>query len=526
MAEAGSGARDALNSVTRGTLILFIGTLAFVGLNFVLRVILARSLTVTEFGDYSVGLSLAGLLISFGNLALPQAVARNIPYVATDDERRGVIRAGFLFVLPMAAAVAGLMLVVAYLLDVRYNAPALGEAVAIFAPAVAGSIIGTQIASVFQGLEDVRPNALFIQLLNPALVIGFLVVAALLPYGTSTNVGPIHLTYANALYAYLAANAITVLGLVIYYWRRLPKRLVHGPSAPGMSRHILLFAAPLLAVAVLAYVDGNADTLILNYFHSGSVGPYVAALTMARLLQVGLSALGYILLPVIARYARVDDTATTKTTYVTATKWTLLTSLPLFLVFFALPTISLDLVYGAAYAGPAVPLQILILGSMIAVLVGPASATQVAFGQTRALLYNTMAAALADVLLALWLVPTYGSLGAAIAWGTAAALAPTLSMIQLGLTKGVHPFERHYVVPLVLTAVPVGLALTLLHGTGPLWLLPLLVLASAGAFIGVIVLTRSIDEGDRMLLGAVEGLLHFRLPLVRRFGRWLDTGRP
>ena len=42
---------------------------------------------------------------------------------------------------------------------------------------------------------------------------------------------------------------------------------------------------------------------------------------------------------------------------------------------------------------------------------------------------------------------------------------------------------------------------------------------AAALLLLVILLTRSVDEGDRLLLGAIEGLLGRPLPLLRRIGR-------
>jgi O-antigen/teichoic acid export membrane protein len=519
VAEVTSGARDGLTSVTRGTLVMLLGTLGFVAESFIARVLLIRVLTPDEWAQFFVGLTLAGLLTALGTLGLPQAVARSLPFEASIPERRTIVRTSFLVVIPAAVAVSGLMALASWPLATRYASPLLAETLVFFAAAVGLSILGALIASIFQGYEDVWPNALFIQVLNPSLFIVFLVAADL--------VTPLQGAYTAALGAYLLAGVATMIALLVYTRRKLPKLLPPGPRDPKVSRKLVQFALPLFVVSAMTYIAGNGDALLLAVFNRSAVAYYSADLSLARLLQVGIGSLAYIILPVTARFIRSGDTASIRTTYTTATKWMVLASLPPFLLFFFYPTHSLAFVYGKNYVVSPLPLQILVLGALISTVVGPSASAQVAFGQTRYLLFNTIVAGVTDVALSLWLIPILGITGAAIAWGTAAALYPVLSMVELAALADVHPFRRHFLVPLIATSVPIALLLTLLPVAPPLWTLPAIVVGIAGLFILVVLMTGSLDDGDRLLLEAVERLVGRPFPLLRRIGaRFLPRSAP
>ncbi|MHB8351667.1 MAG: oligosaccharide flippase family protein [Thermoplasmata archaeon] len=513
MAEESSGARDGLHSVTRGTLILLLGTLGFVGANFIARVLLVRNLTEGQFSEFYIALTLAGLLTALGQLGLPSAVARSIPFAATDPDRRSIVRTGFLVTIPLAVGAGGVLFLLSFPISNQYHSPVLGLTLQFFAVAVAASIVASQIAAVFQGFEEVRANAVFIQILNPILFILFLLLLI--------TPGPAHrpLGYQGALLAYVLANVLSLVGIFAYYDRRIRRHLPRGPLNPAAGRHLIRFALPLFVVGILTFLSGSVDTLLLGFFHNAEAGEYGAALSLARLLLVGLGALGYILLPVISRFVRLQDPPAVRVIYATATKWMILTSLPLFLVFVFFPGPSLAFVYRASYAVTPRPLQILLVGAFASTLIGPASIALVAYGETRLLLYNGLAGALVDIGLALLLVPGLGSTGAAIAWTAASAVVPVLSVIELAWFQGVHPFVPHYVVPLLAVGIPVGALFTLLPFTPPSWGLPLLVLGVAGAFLVVVIVTRSIDRGDRLLLDAVERLLGRRVPGVRFLAR-------
>jgi O-antigen/teichoic acid export membrane protein len=509
--------REGLSTVTRGTLFLLVATLVFVLLTFVARVIVVRSISPNEWSAFSWSLTLAGLLAAFGTLGLPNAIARSLPYANSDAERRTMVR-GTLVIGGVAGGVGTAALwLLGPAIGARLDTPLIGVALQFFSVAVGSTIVANLIASIFQGYEDVTPNALFLQIVAPALFVIFLVVAVVLPGGS--------VTYRGALLAYAAANALT-LGLVAgYAFLRLHRRLPRGPTAPAALPRLMRFAVPLFFAAVLSTLTGSGDTIILGLFYPSAVGTYSASLTLARLLQVGIGATAYIFLPVATRYVRTDDVASIRASYVTVTKWMALFSLPLFVLFFFLPGASLGFVYGSHYTTIIAPLEITVLGAFVSTLFGPGSATQVAFGQTRLVAYNSLAAALVDVILALWLVPSFGATGAAIAWAAAAVVVAGLPMVELTLLAGVHPFRQHFVIPVLLTGVPGGVLLYLLAPRIPTWSLPVIGIGLAVAFVLVVAVSRSIDRGDRLLLEVVEKMLGRPVPMVRWLGRLSSRGR-
>jgi O-antigen/teichoic acid export membrane protein len=506
-----SGARDGLSSVTRGTLFLFVATLCFIGLNFVARVLLTRSISPNDWAAYSFGLALITVASAIGSVGLPSAVARSLPYATSDAQRRSIVH-GSLTIGGTVAVLAGVLLwLLGPWITGTLHFANLSPVFEVFPIALTATIVATLIAAIFQGYEDVAPNALFIQIVPPGLFVAFLSAVYLLP--------PAGIDYHTALYAYVAANVVSLALVIGYTLWKLPRLVSAGPGAPGAVGHLLRFAAPLFLVTLMAAIIGSGDTLVLGAFDPSGVGTYTNSLTLARLLQVGVGAAAYIFLPVAARLLRQNDLPAIRTTYVTVTKWMILFSLPLFLLFVFLPGRSLDFVYSSTYAAVVLPLQIVAAGAFVTTALGPAANAQVAFGHTRLLAYNAVIAAAVDLGIAVALVPSEGLTGAAIAWAVANAVYTALSLIELAALTGVHPFRAHFLVPLVATALPIALVLEFAPVTYPLWSLPVLALAIAGLLVLVILLTRSVDEGDRLLLGALEGLFGRPLPLLRRLGR-------
>ncbi|HYA10236.1 MAG TPA: polysaccharide biosynthesis C-terminal domain-containing protein [Thermoplasmata archaeon] len=501
--------KSGFTTVTVGTLFLLVSTLVLVGFISLARVLIVRTVSTSAWDAFSLGFTLTQVLLSIGSLGIPVAVARLLPSAARDAERRTVVRTA-LAVGSGAAVVGGVSLLLAGpALGRLLGSPLLGSGLGYFALVLSSLIVATLLASIFQGFANVTPNAVFLQIVNPGLFLGFLTVALVIP--------PHRVTYTDALVAYATAAATTLAALVVYATRRLPRTLVRGPGETGARGRLLRLAAPLCVYGAMVSVAGSGDTLILGVFHFVEVGTYSASLTLARLVQVGISAASYIFLPVASGFLARGNRRAVSLTYVTVTKWLTVLSLPLFLVFVFLPSASLDFVYGARYSGVVLPLQLVVASAFVGTLLGPAAMAQVVAGQARLLALNAIVAATADVGVALLLVPRYGEDGAAAAWAAANVLYGALCLGELAAAEGYHPFRRDFVVPLVVTAVPLGLVLFVVHPAVPLLALPVIAVAIAVAFAFIVVATGSVDEGDRLLLGAVEHLLGRPVPFVRRW---------
>ncbi len=510
--------REGLSTVTRGTLFLLVAILLLVGFQFASRVIVTRSISKGDWSAFTFALTLIGVLASLGTLGFPNAIARQIPYASSDAERRTIVRATLLIGCAAAVGASVLLFLFAPMIGSALASLAITKALQLFSVALGTTILSSLIVSIFQGYEDVTPNAVFVQIVSPALFVAFLLVAVVIP--------PTGISYLEALVAYVLANVVSFAMILIYTWRRLSRRLPPGPRAPEALGRLLRFAAPLFVVGVMTSITGSGDTLILGIYHESEIGTYSNSLTLARLIQIGISAASFIFLPVASKFLRQDDSDSIRITYATVTKWMILVSLPLFVLFVFLPGASLGFVYGSSYSAVVLPLQIAVTGAFITTLLGPSTTAQVVYGQTRLLAYNAVIAGAFDLALSFALIPSYGYVGAAVAWSTANVAFYVLSLGELILLSDVHPFRRHFLIPLVATAVPVAILLAIARiPLSGLVLVPV-GLSIAVLFVVLVLVTRSIDDGDRLLLDAIERLVGRPLPWLRRLGRFaLGRGR-
>lgn len=502
-----------LASVGRGTTVMAVSTVALLFFNLIGRVAVARSFSLELWGIFSLGISLTGLLVLIALLGFHQAVARSISYEKDPAVRRKVIRLGLMVTIGASVASSVLVFLLAQPLASLFNAGVyesqLTQVFQLFSITIGLQLLSLYLAAIFQGFEDAAPNAWFNQVINPALFVVFLFLFLAL-----------HLEFEGALFAYVISYAATFALLTVYTLRKLPPLLPKvSTTGAKVPAGIFTLSFSLWGVNALTFVTAFVDTLILGVFRPATaVGLYSTAMTLARLLLVGAGALTYVYLPVSARLYREGDTATLRLSYVTATRWVLAITVPMFFLFTFLPAQSIGSVFGARYENAALALALLAVGSLVSVVLGPVNATLAGQGKTSILLSTTAIAASTNIILSFALIPTYGLLGAAVAWTVARVIFPAMGLSTLYASEGVTPFRRKLLLPLGVT-LAIGMPLFwYLHWIQvPLWSVYPLYLVGVVLFVGAVFATRSLDEGDLIAARLAEKVLGRPMPRVWRF---------
>ncbi|MGI0130826.1 MAG: oligosaccharide flippase family protein, partial [Thermoplasmata archaeon] len=498
-----------LRAVGHGSMVSLIGSISQLFFTFVAYVIAVRVLSISNWGEYTLGVSVTGLLSLVGLLGLSQAMARSLAFEKDPAERRAIIRWGLGVSLVSAIALSSTVFFSAGELSDLFHNQALVPVFEVMSVTVGFGILSTAIGGIFQGFKDVAPNALIGNATNAALFALFLVV---LIYFRGGVVG--------VVVAYVASNGVALGLLVLYTLRRLPRHLkadvpAHARPRPTLWSYTFAFWGANNLVFITAY----ADTLILGVFWpSQQVGYYSAAMTLARILLFGTTALAFIFLPIAASLIADGDEAAVRSTYVTSTRWVLLVTVPFFLLFAFAPQRSMEFVWGHRYEPGAAALQILVLSSFLASMVGPVQSCLAGIGKAKVLVWTSSASAVTNITLSLILIPRYGVIGAAIAWGVARAMLPLLGLSVLYEFQRITPFRRVLLLPLGVTLAIGGpvvyLSTLVVHSS---YVVVPLFFFGATLYIGCILLTRTLTRDDLVLLQGLERILGRPLPAVRQF---------
>jgi O-antigen/teichoic acid export membrane protein len=503
--------RSAIDSLGSGTATLVVGTILLLVLNFASRVAVARRLTLTQFGDFNLGLSFAGLIALVALMGLHQAVARTLAEIPDPSVRRRLVR----WTAVVTAIAAVVSSVTVYLLagpTAQIFNPAhpavLTVVFQMFSVTIGLTLLCTFIASIFQGFEDTIPFAVLNQGVQPA---AFLVFVFILFY--------FHLQLTGALIAWVISNIVTLIALLIYAWRRLHHHLPEVPPAKDLPMGLWVLSLSLWGVTTLMFVTGYVDTLILGVFRpEAQVGIYSALMTLARLILVAATSVTYIFLPVTARLKGEKDYDSIRSTYVTAGRWVMIFTVPMFFVFGLLPGDSLTAVFGATYSSGAEALLVVTAAGLLSVAFGPVNATLGGMAMTRPLLFATAVSAISNIILSFALIPTYGLMGAAVAWSVARVAYPAAGALALYQSHRITPLTRNFVLPLGLS-LAIGVPFFILVGYvhHPVWIVFPIYFVGVLIFIGAILLTRSVEEGDLVIVRIAERTLHRRFPRIEGF---------
>ena len=129
--------------------------------------------------------------------------------------------------------------------------------------------------------------------------------------------------------------------------------------------------------------------------------------------------------------------------YQDATRWLMLASWPLYLIFAIFPAVVLG-IFGSRYTPGAAALAVLSLAMLVNLGTGNVTVVLLMGGKSSWSAINTGAALIVNIGLNLLLIPHLGILGAAIAWGASIVVDNVAAMVELRWVLGMAPFGPGY----------------------------------------------------------------------------------
>jgi O-antigen/teichoic acid export membrane protein len=509
---------ESLQKITKGAGISLFGMAAQMLLAMVTRIIVIRYIAQSEYGMYSLALVLVNIAVLISTLGLERGIARQIAFYRGKKDKSKVREVVFSSLKVGIIASLFFSLVLFFTSDFIstrfYHTPELAALAKILCIAIPFLVLSRIFSSMFAGFERAQPRVYFQFILRNTLF-PLLLIIVILP----------GLSFIWVVYAFVASAILTCMAFAVYTTKNLPLTSRSGNSiyTSSLTKELLLFSLPLLLVNILQEIITSTDTLMLGYFMlPEDVGLYNAAVPLAHLIPIGLGAINFLYIPVVSQFYAKSQPEKIRRTYVVLTKWVLAITLPIFLIFVLFPEFTLNIMFGSRYAGAAFALQILSLGFFINTILGPNGGLLTVIGQTRFLMWAAIIAAIGNIILDLVLIPPLGINGAAIGSALAIAIQDLLISAKLYLLTKIHPFTSNYLKPAIASIASVliiSVAVRNLVGTMPFWLLPILLVSFLGIYVLSMVLTRSFDKEDIMMLLAIERRLGLDLSAVKRILR-------
>ena len=298
----------------------------------------------------------------------------------------------------------------------------------------------------------------------------------------------------------LLITAVLSSGIAGYFlWKTFPE--IVSELRPAFEiRRLLSISVPMAFVAVAYVLLTYVDRLMLGYFRAAQdVGDYNAASFFAGQMLLFVNAIIPIFSSIVADLHNKKRFPEIERLYKTVTRWGLIATLPLFLLFLFFPTHFMD-IFGAEYEAGSVVLTLLSVAFLIGVGTGPGGQILLMTGKENIDVFNNVVLIVVNVLLNLWLIAPYGILGAAIATTTGLVLLHTARFLEVYTLYKMTPYEMSVLKPISAALIAAFVTLIVQHFA------PIPFYLQMGVTVGIYgfaVLGFGLEAGDKLLLSNV-----------------------
>lgn len=385
---------------------------------FILTFILARALTPSDYGQYTIALTTIVIIAGVGTLGMDQIVIRFVSMcvVGTDAAamKRVIWRCLRIVVVATVIACVIFLLFGTHFYTVVLNAPDMARYLVLLAAWIFFATLQRQLAETYRGLNDVKHATLFGGVRSSGILSSLVVCAATLLLWITGK-----LTLYSALLAMFGASIIVVGVASLSLWRHLAGvdgLAVKDASLPdfGIASSLRegwpLWLATLLgtlnaagSVWLAGALDTTAHVALLG------VGQRFVALLVAPMI-----ALNAVLPPLIARLHSSNDMRRLERLVRSSTGILLLPSLVLFGLLVVVGRPLLVHVFGAYYEAAYPILLLLCFGQIVNIGTGAWQIVLPMTGHRREVLVGSVIALATQFLLGVVLGLSFGVLGVAI----------------------------------------------------------------------------------------------------------------
>ncbi len=405
------------------------------GLNYALSIFLARFLGAHEFGLYALGLTIFNACWLVAMSGIDTGVIRFVShYLGLGDvsKAREIFIQAVLIVTICGALIGLILAVLATPIAVSlYRKPELAAVLFYFSMAIPLNVLVAILIASLQAFKTIRYTILIRYLWEP---MGKFVLAAFFLY---TGFG---------LFGVLLAIIITLFGSCLIAGRGIVK--VAGIRIKDIllwrfdGLHMLLaFCLPLTISNLVGVVAPRSDLLMLGYFVTPEdVGIYLVALQTAAILALILAAIEPTLAPILSNVWVQGDLVRLQEAYQTASRLTLLLTVPIYIVFVTFSGELLSL-FGSRFSTGALVFIVLATGQVIATSTGSANNILLMTGYSGRVMWNSISMGIVMLAAAGLVIPRWGILGASIAASTNLLLMSLVRVIQVWRLHRIQPYS-------------------------------------------------------------------------------------
>lgn len=407
---------------------------------FAIVFLLARTLGAEQYGLYNLAISAATVIGSFSSLGLDTAMIRYIAIQSRKHDEAGLwgtLQIG-VFVTAFTGILAGIAL---YFLAEPvainiFHEPQLTELLRLFGVIVPFLSLSNVLADAARGFKRMDYAALAengVQFTVRMILIGILAFIRLDVFVASVVFG----------ISDLASTLLLIYFLHKEFSFKRPLR-----QARYDSREIFTFSMTFWISGILTKFRKNIDTFLLGALSTvANVGIFTVATRINLVGHVAYVSLIASVKPILAELFDQKNLDQLGKLYITATRWTFMANLPLFLIMVLYPETLLS-VFGTSFTGGATALALLAWGELVNAGTGICGSIVDMTGYNKMKLANSVIWVLLIVGLNVFLIPRYAVVGAAAAVCIGIILINLLRVAEIWVLMRLLPYDRTFLKPL------------------------------------------------------------------------------
>ncbi len=401
------------------------------------RVIVARKLGPEQFGLFSAVLTFILFFLFFRDLGLQTALVNFIAKFRVENkynEIKTAIVSVFCMQLLSSSIIGILIIIFSGYLSVHYfKVPESRIILLILVIYTMTSFLFITTKGIFNGFQK---NFLY-SLMEPAKNLFILLLTVIL-FRYNLGILAAAIPYALVCVILFFVFQPFIQGK-LYFFKH---KVVHFKDT---SRDLLLFGLPLMAADVGGKVIAYTDTIMLTHFSSLSeVGIYNVVLPTSLFFIHVSRAISAIVFPISSELSFKKDFKNLAKGISLLHKYTLALIIPLIFILFAFANHYLLIFFGEGYIVGTLAFRILLVGSMFFIIASVNNIIISSMGETKTVTKIILISALLNVVLNLFLIPSFGINGAAISTSLAYLLALILSTHTLMRSVGVQSPYLHW----------------------------------------------------------------------------------
>jgi O-antigen/teichoic acid export membrane protein len=505
-----------LRSIAKGAGITLTGTVISLILGFVCNIIIIRNTSPSDYGIYSLATVIVYILVMIATLGLGDGTTRCIAYIRGKGDNykiQDIVISTLQIGIISSLAITILSILMSSTISVYiFKKEDLLLPLRFLSLTVPFVVLIDLFNAVFRGFNRAEPGMIF-------LVARYVVFTSIL-----TICILIGFSFQNLLLAYFLSVFLTFVAFLLFALKGtlIAIRKLNFLCLNGVSCEILQISVPILAVNMLITFFSWTNVLMIGYFKSSEeVGVYNVAFILASLILIFVTSLGSLYMPVASKLYIKNHLGELHRIYAISTKWCFIGSFPFFCVLLLFPNHILEVLYGQSYSVASMPLQILAAGMLTSCLTGPNFHTLIAMGRTNLIVRTYMIGGATNFLLNIFLIPTIGISGAAIASAFSIALVNVALSLELYKIGGIHPLTRTYG-KILISSTAILLCIYLLSMSilsSNIWVVVGIFILVSIMFLSLMLVTRSFDGEDLAILLELERITGRNFTKLRKCHR-------